>query len=745
MSYSNIRGGGMAGAEVNDTVFIPQGMTNEEQSYTNRCFISEQKFKEMFPNGSQRRINTNYVIVNNKFILSAAPTGNVPVRNIMLSRVQRDWMQVGTVNATCNVEIYEPELLMLTSITLVVDCFKAGSDGKADAQSVIGQFLSDYDNQILTPGQVIAMVAFGNQPLRLKVEKIQLSPDSSNPKGTFGMLSGITQILLVKAEGSRLDIETNGDLSLKSNMFKIDWDFENMGIGGLDAEFRDIFRRAFASRLFPPSLITKLGVNHVRGMLLYGPPGTGKTLIARQIGKMLNGREPKLVSGPSILDKYVGGSENNVRMLFREAEIEQKQKGENSGLHIIILDELDAICKTRGTRQGDSGVGDSVVNQLLAMIDGVESLNNILVIGMTNRKEMIDDALLRPGRLEVHVEISLPNEEGREQIFTIHTAKMKKNNALDSSVNLAAYAKETKNYSGAEIEGVVKAAASYTFSRQIDTKNLTNMEIKPDDIKVTDQDFRRAISEVKPGFGAVEDQYENYAHNGIVNYGSEFEKVANSGKLFIEQVKTSLRTPLVSVLLTGEPGSGKSSLATYFAKQSEFPFVRIISPQDMLGMTETAKAQRITKAFEDSYKTPLSCIIIDDIERLIEYVPIGPRFSNLILQTLHVLYKKTPPKKGRLLILSTTSNPSVLRDMDLMDCFPIQVETPSITKKSEFKAILQELGAFSSKEAELASQYFNDRVTIKQLIMIIEMARQEKGDPVENLKYMLTEFQLKHI
>jgi vesicle-fusing ATPase len=178
-----------------------------------------------------------------------------------------------------------------------------------------------------------------------------------------------------------------------------------MGIGGLDTEFSEIFRRAFASRVFPPGLVEKLGIEHVKGkllflyrvkrisyhsrlgLLLHGPPGTGKTLIARQIGKMLNAREPKIVNGPEILNKYVGASEENIRKLFEDAEKEvltlffllfphtahapytqYKEKGDESGLHIIIFDELDAIFKQRGSTSGGTGVGDTVVNQLLSKV-----------------------------------------------------------------------------------------------------------------------------------------------------------------------------------------------------------------------------------------------------------------------------------------------------------------------------------------------------------------------------------------
>lgn len=202
--------------------------------------------------------------------------------------------------------------------------------------------------------------------------------------------------------------------------------------------------------------------------------------MARQIGKMLNAREPKIVNGPEILDKYVGESEANVRRLFAEAEEEEKRMGPNSGLHIIIFDEIDAICKQRGSVAGSTGVNDTVVNQLLSKIDGVEQLNNILVIGMTNRKDMMDEALIRPGRLEIQVEISLPNEKGRLDILQIKTAKMAKHGKLQQDVNLAELAALTKNFSGAELEGLVKAASSSALKRYIHLGN--QIKVDPDAI-----------------------------------------------------------------------------------------------------------------------------------------------------------------------------------------------------------------------------------------------------------------------
>lgn len=122
--------------------------------------------------------------------------------------------------------------------------------------------------------------------------------------------------------------------------------------------------------------------------------------------------------------------------MFVNARNNEEQYGDESPLSIIVFDEFDAIAKQRGTVQNGTGVNDSVVNQLLSMIDGVDALNNILIIGMTNRKDMIDEAIMRPGRFEVHVEVGLPDEAGRVEIYNIHTADMKKNKVLDPRVNI---------------------------------------------------------------------------------------------------------------------------------------------------------------------------------------------------------------------------------------------------------------------------------------------------------------------
>jgi vesicle-fusing ATPase len=420
--------------------------------------------------------------------------------------------------------------------------------------------------------------------------------------------------------------------------------------------------------------------------------------------------------------------------LFADAEKEYKEKAEDSGLHIIIFDELDAICKQRGSKNDGTGVGDSVVNQLLSKLDGVDQLNNVLIIGMTNRMDMIDEALLRPGRLEVHMEISLPDEFGRHQILKIHTNKMRENNVIDSDVDIQELAAKTKNFSGAEIGGLVKSASSFAFNRHVKVGTVAGISEDIENMKVNRQDFLNALDEVRPAFGVSEEELEQAVQGGIICYSQNINSILAEGRLFVEQVRKSERTPLVSVLMHGPPGSGKTALAASIAKASEFPFIKLVSPESMVGFNEMSKVSYLSKVFMDAYKSPLNIVIVDNVERILEFVPIGPRFSNPVLQTLLVLLRKQPPQGRRLLIIATTTERSVLAQMDFLNAFDADIAVPNVANHNELGHILHELQAFNSdgerqqvlRDLQSTTRTKQLNVGIKKILMGVETATQDE-------------------
>lgn len=156
-------------------------------------------------------------------------------------------------------------------------------------------------------------------------------------------------------------------------------------------------------------------------------------------------------------------------------------------------------------------------------MDGVDQLNNILIIGMTNRMDMIDEALLRPGRLEVHIEINLPDEKGRLQILNVHTLKMRNNNLLDADVDLAELASLTKNFSGAEIAGLIKSASSFSLNRHVKVGSLATVSQDYENMKINRDDFMRSLDEVRASFGVSEAELQTCVANGIIRFNSNVD------------------------------------------------------------------------------------------------------------------------------------------------------------------------------------------------------------------------------
>ncbi|KAL3576994.1 hypothetical protein D5086_022277 [Populus alba] len=673
-------------------------------------------------------------LVADSFVLSLSyplltPHENIRTGQIALNAIQRRHARVSSGDTISVRRFIPPEDYNLALLTLELEFVKKGTrNEQIDAVILANQLRKRFSKQVMTSGQKVTFEYHGNNYI-FTVTQAAVEGREDSKDAERGMISSDTYIVFEASNSSGIKI-VNQREAASSNIFRQkEFNLQSLGIGGLGAEFADIFRRAFASRVFPPHVTSKLGIKHVKGMLLYGPPGTGKTLMARQIGKMLNGREPKIVNGPEVLSKFVGETEKNVRDLFADAENDQRTNGDQSDLHVIIFDEIDAICKSRGSTRDGTGVHDSIVNQLLTKIDGVESLNNVLLIGMTNRKDLLDEALLRPGRLEVQVEISLPDENGRLQILQIHTNKMKENSFLSPDVNLQELAARTKNYSGAELEGVVKSAVSFALNRQLSLDDLTK-PVDEESIKVTMDDFLHALHDIVPAFGASTDDLERCRLNGMVDCGDRHKHIYQRAMLLVEQVKVSKGSPMVTCLLEGPSGSGKTALAATVGIDSDFPYVKIISAETMIGLQESTKCARIVKVFEDAYKSPLSIIILDDIERLLEYVAIGPRFSNIISQTLLVLLKRLPPKGKRLLVLGTTSEVSFLDSVGICDAFSVTYLLPTL-KAEDAKKVLKQLNVFAEDDISAAAEALDD-MTIKKLYMLIEMAAQgEQGGDAE--------------
>lgn len=436
----------------------------------------------------------------------------------------------------------------------------------------------------------------------------------------------------------------------KEKMF----DFSSINIGGLKEELNTIFRRVFATRILPTPILTKLKINHIKGLILYGPPGTGKTLIARQLSKSLSATSIKIVNGPELINSYVGKSEENVRNLFKEAE-EDNRTGTPS-LHVIIFDEFDSLCRKRGEGGGDVGgrVNDSIVTQLLSKIDGVDQLNNVLLIGMTNRIELLDPAILRPGRFEVHIKIGLPNASGRREILDIHTADLKRNGCLEATVDLTDIATRTENYSGAEIEGIVKDARSFAINKHIDFGDLSK-KIDIADICVTQEHLLKAVSAYTPAFGTSQQALSYYDGGLGTNTTGDAALVSAIAEAFAAGAN------LYSILYVGEPHSGKTKNSIYVARTLGYAFTKVVSSNDMIGFSDSAKIAHISDIFNQAYLCETACVVIDNLDSILEYhrdtVTGVLRFNNTLYQIIKTLVTRRPISPANRLVILINHEP----------------------------------------------------------------------------------------
>ncbi|MEX2689206.1 MAG: CDC48 family AAA ATPase, partial [Candidatus Njordarchaeum guaymaensis] len=340
-----------------------------------------------------------------------------------------------------------------------------------------------------------------------------------------------------------------------------------------------------------PELFRRLGIDPPKGVLLYGPPGTGKTLLAKAVANESNAYFIS-INGPEIMSKWYGESEKKLRDIFDEAE--------KNAPAIIFIDELDALAPKRGEVTGE--VEKRVVAQLLALMDGLHTRGNVIVIGATNRPDAVDPALRRPGRFDREIEFGVPNKEARLEILRVHTRGV----PLEEDVNLDKIAEVTHGYTGADLAALVREAAMSALRRVLPRINLEEKKLDPkilEELKVTMGDFKQAMKEVKPsGLREVAVEVPNVRWTdigGLEKAKKRLQEMVEWPLKFKELFDYIGLKPPKGILLYGPPGTGKTLLAKAVATESGANFIAVRGPEILskwVGESEKAIREIFRKA-----------------------------------------------------------------------------------------------------------------------------------------------------
>jgi transitional endoplasmic reticulum ATPase len=380
-------------------------------------------------------------------------------------------------------------------------------------------------------------------------------------------------------------------------------------IGGLGDQVKRI-REMIELPLRFPQVFARLGIDPPKGVLLHGPPGCGKTLIARAIANETDASFLQ-ISGPEIMHKFYGESEAHLRSVFEGAK--------KNAPSILFLDELDAIAPKREDLGGEKQVERRVVGQLLALMDGLEERGQVIIIGATNLPNSLDPALRRPGRFDRELVIPIPDKNGRREILTIHTRGM----PFSDDVDLDRLAFLTHGFVGADLAALAREAAMYAIRRLMPSIDFAR-EVIPEEailaLAVTMDDFLNALREIEPS--AIREVFTEIPETGF----SEIGGLGDLKRVLMETVRDPLYHPQVyakantrparGILLTGEPGTGKTMIAKAIAKEAEVNFIAISGPE-LLSRYIGESERGVREVFKKARLAAPCILFFDEIESLV--------------------------------------------------------------------------------------------------------------------------------
>ncbi|MDP2730173.1 MAG: CDC48 family AAA ATPase [Dehalococcoidales bacterium] len=398
---------------------------------------------------------------------------------------------------------------------------------------------------------------------------------------------------------SRTKIEVAAKGEAKAKTFKVSYE----DIGGLGKELQRV-REMIELPLKYPQVFERLGIDPPKGVLLHGPPGCGKTLIARAVANETAAYFTH-ITGPEVMGKFYGESEARLRAVFEEAK--------SHAPAILFIDEIDAIAPKREDMGGEKQVERRVVAQLLALMDGLESRGEIIVIGATNIPNSLDPALRRPGRFDREIAISIPDQRGRLDILSIHTRGM----PLAQDISLERLSQITHGFVGADLEALCRESAMNALRKIMPGIDFQLDQIPYETIlklEVTMADFIEALKEIEPS--AIREVFVEVPNVKWEDVGG----LAQVKQKLVEAVEWPLKYPHLfqqanvkppkGILLSGPPGTGKTLVAKALASESEVNFISVKGPELMskyIGESERGVREVFRKAKQAS-----PCILFFD-------------------------------------------------------------------------------------------------------------------------------------